>query len=301
MKIDFIRVPLFYGCDRKGAEKGPEKLFSNNVMGLFEEKGNQVSDAGIIPVMKVPESDKYKAHPKMKYLDAVIDANEKLAKRVSETIKKGHVPFNLGGDHSLGLGSLAGVSEALGKKTAVIWIDAHADINTVESSPSGNIHGMPLGASIGEGDESLINLYNKGIKIDPENVFLIGLRSVDDGEVEIIDKDCLNAWYMEEIRDKGIDRVCKEVLEILSKKEIDHIHISFDIDSIDSTLVPGTGTPVPNGMMPEESKKLLKALFSTGKISSVDFVEYNPDRDKDNITDRTCMEMLTAFADEMAR
>lgn len=301
MNIDLIRVPIFYGCDRKGAELGPNAIFNNNIMNVFQKYGNNINDAGCVNVCDVSEKDKHHDHPKMKYLGPIVDANVELASMVSNSIKNGRVPLTLGGDHCIGLGTLAGVSDANKGETAVIWIDAHADINTVETSPSGNIHGMPLGASIGVGDKSLTDLYIKKRKVNPNNVFLVGLRDVDDGEVEIIDDYELNAWYMEEIKDKGMGIVILEILDMMKKKNIENIHISYDIDSLDMTLVPGTGTPVSDGMFPDESKKLIKALFRTGLVRSVDFVEYNPEKDKNNITKNTVMDMLETFAQEMGK
>lgn len=299
MKIDFIKVPLFYGCDRPGVECGPDTLMKNGVMEIFEKYGNEVTDKGIVLVNEYSVEQKFESHPKMKYLKGVVETNEALAKEVESSLKNGRMPFILGGDHSLGLGSLAGVSSALGKDFAVIWIDAHADINTMETSPSGNIHGMPLGASFGEGEDVLKNIYFKGKKLDSNNAFIVGARSVDDGEVEIIDKDSVNVWYMEELNDKGMDVCIEEIISLLKKKGIKDVHISYDIDSLSSELVPGTGTPVANGMNYEDSEKLIRALIGTGLVRSIDFVEFNPKIDKDNVTLNSVMKMIEVYADAL--
>lgn len=301
MKIDFIKVPLFYGCDRPGVDKGPDVLIENGIVEMFEKYGNEINDKGNVLVNTYSVEEKYSSHPKMKYFKGVVETNEDLAKKVGDSLKNGRMPFTIGGDHSLGLGSLAGVSSAIGNDFAVIWIDAHADINTVESSPSGNIHGMPLGASFGVGAEELKNLYFKGKKVKANNAFIIGARSVDDGEVEIIDDESVNVWYMEEMRDKGMDIIIDEVLTLLKKKGIGNIHISYDIDSLSSELVPGTGTPVENGMDYTQSEKLVNALIATGLVRSIDFVEFNPVIDKNDVTLKSVLKMLEVYAKALGK
>lgn len=300
MHIDLVKVPLFYGCDREGVENGPQTLMDHGLEEIFTKAGNHVRDRGFVTVPVLNKEDKYKAHDHMKYLDGVIETNEALAEEVGQSIKDHYLPFTIGGDHSLGLGSIAGVTKVLGNEVGVIWIDAHADINTAESSPSGNIHGMPLGASMGAGHDALKNLYYEGRKVDPHNCFIIGARSVDDGEVTLIDELGINVWYMEEIRDKGMGIVLMELMELLEKRNIKDIHISYDIDSLDSALVPGTGTPVEDGMEYDESEQLIKGIIETEKVRSIDFVEFNPCRDNaDQITLRSVLRMATAFAEAL--
>lgn len=300
MHIDLIKVPLFYGCDREGVEHGPQTLIDHGLIELFSKTGNTVRDRGFIQVPVIDREDKYRTHDHMKYLDGIIQTNEALADEVVRSIADGYIPFTVGGDHSLGLGSLAGASKALGNDIGVVWIDAHADINTPETSPSGNIHGMPLGASMGEGHESLTELYYKGRKVDPRNCFIIGARSVDDGEVALIDKLGLNVWYMEEIREKGMGIIIMELMELLHQRNIKDIHISYDIDSLDASLVPGTGTPVVNGMEYDESEQLIKGVIETGLVRSIDFVEFNPKRDHaDGITLRSVLRMAKAFSEAL--
>ncbi|KAF5065260.1 arginase [Proteiniclasticum sp. QWL-01] len=301
MHIDLIKAPLFYGCDREGVEHGPQTLMDHGLIDILQSAGNQVRDRGFIPVPVIEPENKYLAHSHMKYLDGIIDTNTHLANQVVSSLTEGRLPLVVGGDHSLGLGSLAGVTKALGNEVAVIWIDAHADINTPETSPSGNIHGMPLGASMGEGHESLTNFYYNGQKVNPRNCFIIGARSVDDGEVEIIDRLGINVWYMEEIREKGMGIIILELMELLRRRNIKDIHISYDIDSLDSALVPGTGTPVVNGMEYDESEKLIRAITSTGMVRSVDIVEYNPKRDhEDQITLKSVLHMVQVFSKALA-
>lgn len=300
MKIDIIKVPLFYGCDRKGVEEGPQTLMDHGLMDLLRETGNVVRDKGFVTVPHLGEEDKYRAHPHMKYMDAIIETDEELARMVSASLEDGCIPFTIGGDHALALGTLAGTAKVNGPQIGVIWIDAHADINTPETSPSGNIHGMPLGASMGEGHERLTNLYYKGRKVNPRNCFIIGARSIDDGEVELIDRLGINVWYMEEIREKGMGIIILELMELLKQRNITDLHVSYDIDSLDAGLVPGTGTPVVDGMEYDESEKLIKAVIQTDLVRSIDFVEFNPRRDKPSqITLKSSFRMLKAFAEAL--
>lgn len=301
MKIDIINVPLFYGCDRPGVEFGPSVLKENDLLNIFTKAGNEVNEKNTIEIKEISENDKFKESKTMKYLDGVVDTNEKLAKEVEDSIKNGSLPFTIGGDHSLGLGTVAGTTAAFDNDMAVIWIDAHADINTPETSPSGNTHGMPLGASMGYGAEELKSIYYKGRKVNPNNVFILGARSVDDGEVALIDEAGINVWYMEEIRDKGMGIVIKELMELLEKRNAKNIHISFDIDSLDSSLVPGTGTPVENGMLYDETIKLISSIIETKKVRSIDFVEFNPKRDVENKTLVSSLTMIKAFAEALGK
>ena len=284
-------MPLFYGCDRPGVEKGPEELRKNNLIDIFEEN-HTVYDLGDIEVEKANAEDKFLSNSKLKYLDQVVNANNNLATKVLEALENNTLPFIVGGDHSLALGSIAGSSQFLGNDLAVIWIDAHGDINTHETTPSGNIHGMPLAASMGIGYEKLTSIFFNNFKVKPENVFILACRDLDEGEIELIDKLDINVWTNQDINNKGIDKVVKELLSLISSKNIKNIHLSYDIDCLDPEYVPGTGTPVSDGLSFSESKSLLEAILGTSLVKSIDFVEYNPDLDQNNRTKETCIELL---------
>lgn len=301
MKIELIGFPMFYGCDRPGVEHGPDKLRENGLVEILKKHNEEVEDFGNIDVISVDTDRKYASHKSMKYLDEVVDGNVKLAQAVEKSLKNGNLPFVVGGDHSLGLGSMAGVKAATEEEYAVIWIDAHADLNITESSPSGNIHGMPLGASTGLGDEVLTSLYVNDQKVKPENIYIIGLRSVDEGEEVIIREHGINIWRMTDIRERGMESVIKELQDMLAESGIRKIHLSYDIDSLDSRLVPGTGTPVEDGLEIDESKALVKSIISTGKVGSIDFVEFNPVIDKDDITLNSSLTMLEAFSEALGK
>lgn len=295
MKISIIDMPLFYGCDNPGVDKGPKVLRENNLLDIFNES-HQVCDMGEVHIKNVSSNDKYAANAKMKYLDEVLDANYSLATKVYDSLKNSHMPLVIGGDHSLGLGSVAGTSKYFKKNIAVIWIDAHGDINTDETSPSGNIHGMPLASSMGIGHASLTSFFEEGQKVKPTNVFIIGCRDLDLGELELIKEYNLNVWTMQDIKKKGMSMVLDELMESLHKNKVENIHFSFDIDSLDPSLVPGTGTPVANGLSFEEGKEAIERIIGTNLVRSMDLVEFNPYLDKTTTTLETCLELLKVIS-----
>ncbi|WP_299995759.1 arginase [uncultured Clostridium sp.] len=291
MNISIIGMPLFYGCDKPGVEKGPEELRKNNLIDIFKEN-HDVYDLGDIDVEKANAEDKFLSNSKLKYLDQVVSANNGLATKVLTALENDTLPFIVGGDHSLALGSIAGASKFLGNDLAVIWIDAHGDINTEETSPSGNIHGMPLAASMGIGYKKLTSIFFDDYKIKPENVFILACRDLDQGEIDLINKLNMHVWTNTDINIKGVHTVSKELLSLINEKNIKNIHLSYDIDCLDPEYVPGTGTPVHNGLSFTESKILLESILSTSLVKSIDFVEYNPDLDENNRTIETCIELL---------
>ncbi|MBM7871211.1 arginase [Clostridium pascui] len=290
MDINLIGVPLFYGCDKKGVEFGPKKLREKNIASVLNKYHN-VYDLGDLYVPQVLEAAKYEHHPKMKYLKPIIEVNTNLAQQVYASLSSGSFPLVIGGDHSLGLGSISGVSKYY-KNFGVIWVDAHGDINSYLTSPSGNIHGMPLAAAMGEGFDELTNLYFHGTKVKPENVFIIGARDLDKGECELIEKLNLNVYSTSRVREEGMNFIIQDILAKLKSQNVENVHLSFDIDCIDSLLVPGTGTPVGDGMTIGEAKTVLKCLGESRLIKSMDFVELNPELDKNDATANLSIDLL---------
>ena len=298
MNISIIGMPLFYGCDKPGVEKGPEELRKNNLIDIFQEN-HTVYDLGDIEVEKVNAEAKFLSNPKLKYLDQVVTANNGLAAKVLTALENNTLPLIIGGDHSLALGSIAGASKFLGNDLAVIWIDAHGDINTDKTSPSGNIHGMPLAASMGYGYEKLTSIFFDEAKIKPENVFILACRDLDKGEVDLINELNMNVWTNEQINNLGTKEVLNQLLLLIKEKNIKNIHLSYDIDCLDPNFVPGTGTPVNDGLTYTQSKEILQGIMSTSLVSSMDFVEYNPDLDINNKTKETCIELLKLISNEL--
>jgi arginase len=291
MNVSLIGVPINYGCDKEGAQHGPEKLREKKIVDVIRKYNHSIHDLGDLHVPKVCASEKYAFHDKMKYLKPIVEVNTNLAHEVYSALAAGNFPFVIGGDHSLGLGSISGASKFY-ENLAVVWIDAHGDINTSETSPSGNIHGMPLAAAMGIGCNSLTDIYYKGVKVKPENVFIIGARDLDDGEIQLAKEMNLNLFTMETIKQKGIRKTVEEIKHSLMLKNVEAIHISFDMDALDSELVPGTGTPVSDGMTLDEVKYVFKSLMNTGLVKSMDLVELNTFLDKDDVTAEVAIELV---------
>lgn len=296
MKIDVIGVPINYGCDRYGVELGPDKLRKSGMIEILKRNNGQIYDMGNLYIPMIDERDKYKWHDKMKYLNPVLEVNENLAHKVYSSLKSNSFPLIIGGDHSLGLGSISGASKFYGNM-AVIWIDAHGDINDCDSSPSGHIHGMPLSGVIDIGHSALRNLYYEGQKVKPENVYIIGARDLDPGEKVIADKQNINLYEMKEIKKLDLQNILKEVVEKIKASNVDGVHFSFDIDCLDPSIVPGTGTPVKDGFTLEEGKTIFKEILEAKFVTSMDFVEFNPRiDDRDNTTLKTCIELIDFFS-----
>lgn len=291
MNVNLIGVPLFFGSDIKGVDFGPEKLREKDIDRVITKNNHTVYDLGNIHIDNVSEDKKFSSHPNMKYLEPILEVNTNLAHQVYSSLTSHSFPFVVGGDHSLGLGSISGASKYY-NNLAVIWVDAHGDINTHETSPSGNIHGMPLAAAMGLGYKDLTNLYFEGIKVKPENVFIIGARDLDEGEETLIKEMNLNVYSTEDIKNKGIVSILNEINKVLKNNNVDGVHLSFDIDCLDSDLVPGTGTPVKNGMSLKQAKYLLRYLMETKLVKSMDFVELNSNLDKEDHTANLVVDLI---------
>lgn len=291
MDINLIGVPIFFGCDKKGVDLAPNKLREKNIAQIIKNNNHTVYDLGNLYVPEKKDCDKFLAHKNMKYIDSIIDVNTNLAHTVYSSLKSESFPLVIGGDHSLGLGSISGASKYY-NNLAVIWVDAHGDINTHETSPSGNVHGMPLAAAMGIGHDSLTKLYFEDRKVNPKNVFIIGARDLDAGELQLIEDHKLNVYTTEEVQKRGVENILNDIKEILIKNKVDAVHLSFDIDSIDPKFLPGTGTPVDNGLTVNECKFILKYLLETRLIKSMDFVELNTELDKGNDTIELCVEII---------
>lgn len=298
MKINVIGVPLNLGCDRSGVERAPNHLRERGLINLIRKNGHKVFDLGNLYVPPVSEANKFAHSNSVKYLDTVVEVNNNLAELVYDTLRGGAFPLVIGGDHSLGLGSASGVGKCF-DDFGIIWLDAHGDINTSETSPSGNIHGMPLSALMGMGNEELVNVYAPGNKVNPQNVFLVGSRSLDEGELELIKKERLSVYTMETIQEKGIAYVAEDIKRKLKERRIRNIHFSIDVDSIDPEYAPGTGTRVDKGLRPDQFKEFVEHILFTNLIKSVDLVELNPELDFHERTSNLCLEMIDYITERL--
>lgn len=292
MDINLIGMPIYYGCDKEGVECGPSALREYKIVDLIKKFGHRVYDLGDIIVPKASVEEKYRDHANMKYLSPIVESCNNLAQQVYLSLNSNCLPFVVGGDHALGIGSIAGASKHF-KELAVIWVDAHTDINSHETSPSGNIHGMPLSASMNVGHPTLTNIYYEGQKVKPENVYIIGARDIDPGEVQIAEKTQLNLYTMDTVREKGLENILNTITEKIKASNVDGVHLSFDLDSLDPSIIPGTGTPVADGFDLEEGKLILTKILNEKFVTSMDFVELNPILDnEDKVTIKNCIELL---------
>lgn len=279
-KISMIGVPMDLGQSRRGVDMGPSALRYAGAIERLQSLNYDVHDMGDIPINR-PGSIEDK-ESKLKNLEQVIEANETLARMVDGEIQKDRFPLILGGDHSIAIGSLAGISKHY-ENLGVIWYDAHGDLNTSETSPSGNIHGMPLAISLGLGHERLTGLYDYTPKIKPENVIIIGARSLDPGERELIRERGIKVYTMHEIDRMGMSAVMEETIQYF-KENTDGLHLSLDLDGLDPTEAPGVGTPVLGGMTYRESHLAMEMLFESELLTSLEVVEVNPILDEKNKT-----------------
>lgn len=288
MNLDIITVPTFYGCDKKGVDLGPKVLLENNLLSILEKCGHKINQIIDIPI-DIDDKDKFEGNKEIKYFDKIIPMVKSLSEEIENSYKQGNFPIILGGDHSISIGSLSGFSRNF-DNTGVIWIDAHGDLNTPKTSPSCNAHGMPLACSLGYGDEKFLSLFNK--TIDPKNVFLFGIRSLDKGEKNFIIENEMHIYDSNSLSQLNYDLIIDTLKKYGENNNIKNFHLSFDIDVFDPSCVPGTGTPVKKGLFMDEMKEFMEKLLSAINIVSMDFVEFNPILDKNNTTLNLCLEIL---------
>jgi arginase len=292
--VDIIGFPMDLGADRRGVDMGPSALRIANIKQRLENLGYSVEDLGDL-FIRNQELQTIK-NPKLKYLSEIVRTCELLAKRVEKSLEQNHFPLCIGGDHSMAIGTLAGVASYCKKKKyepGLIWIDAHADMNTEETTPSGNIHGMSVAASLGLGNKLLTNIHGFSPKIKPENVTFIAIRSLDNEERETIKRLGLKVYTMTDIDRKGINFIINKILKDY-KSRVQHIHVSFDVDSIDPSEAPGVGTPVNGGLSYREAHLLMETIAECGCMSSLEVAEVNPILDTRNRSAEITAELVAS-------
>lgn len=294
MVIKLLGVATGKGGPVPGAEDGPYQLRRQGLVARLSEAGHDVEDLGDIPgvyetrfATRVARRANYLAHS--------IQVNRHLHACVLGTRRKSPEAFLLiiGGDHSLAIGALSGLSDAC-TRLGIIWVDAHADFNTPQTSPTGNIHGMSLAVACGLGLDDLSAIADRSPVVRSEDVVLLGCREVDAGERENVKRCRVRMLSTDEWRARGIVPAALEAVSELQTR-CDHIHLSFDIDVLDAMLVAGTGTPVPGGLTVGEATALLAALGESQAIGSAEFVEYNPKLDRDGSTGALTLSLIQAF------
>jgi arginase len=295
-KIRVIGVPLDLGQSRRGVDMGPSAVRVAGLEARLEALGHVVEDGGNVPVA-IPEQEK-EGHAHAKYLKEITATCTKHAELVLKTLESGKVPLALGGDHSVAAGTVAGVAEYYRRqkqKVGLIWIDAHSDINTPDSSPSGNVHGMPLAAIMGLWPSELANIFGFSPKVSPENCVLVGIRDVDAVEKENIRKAGVEVFTMRDIDERGMRAVMEETLHMATRGTAGY-HVSLDMDWVDPEDAPGVGTPVPGGATYREAHLAMEIMADDGHLLSFEIVEVNPVIDEHNRTAELAVELaLSAF------
>ncbi len=280
-QISIIGVPMDLGQNRRGVDMGPSAMRYAGVIETLEALHFQIEDLGDIKISR-PSRGAEQLQDNLRNLSQVAEGNELLAKQVDKAVATGKFPLVLGGDHSIAIGSLAGIAKHY-ENLGVIWYDAHGDLNTAETSPSGNIHGMPLAVNLGLGHERLTSILGYQPKLKPENIVIIGARSLDEGEKELIREKGVKVYTMHEVDRMGMSAVITEVIDYL-KERTDGVHLSLDLDGLDPGDAPGVGTPVIGGLSYRESHLAMEMLAETDMITSAEFVEVNPILDEKNKT-----------------
>lgn len=276
-KVEVVGVPMDLGADRRGVDMGPSAIRYARLKESLERLGIEVTDRGNLRV-PVPESAS-EAVQNAKYFPIIHAVCEELAETVAGVIRGGSFPLVLGGDHSIAMGTIAGVRRARGRAPGLIWVDAHGDINTPTTSPSGNVHGMPVHFALEEAS------------VDPARMVFIGLREVDEGERKLIRELGVKAFTMADIDRLGMSRVVDEALAIVSDGE-SSVHVSFDMDGIDPQEAPGVGTPVRGGISYREAHTLMEAVAASGTLGSLEITEINPILDRENQTAILAVELI---------
>jgi arginase len=254
--------------------------------------GYEVKDRGNIFVEQVERLRDDSNHAR--YLDEIAAASRRLAEKTREVLDKGGMPVVLGGDHSIAVGSVSGVSAYFherGEKVGIIWLDAHADMNTPETTDSGNIHGMPLACLMGRGPAMLTEIFDFAPKVDPKNVALIGIRDIDAGERKLIKELGVRAFTAREMDERGMTAIMDEALTIASNGTAGY-HVTLDVDFIDPRFAPGVGTPVPGGATYRESHLAMERVADHGGMVSLEYAELNPVYDVRNQSAEVGVELL---------
>ena len=283
MKISLIGAPLDFGAGRRGVDMGPSAIRVANLHQRLAALGHDVVDLGNVEAPQqesLPEGD-----PKAKYLQPIALTCKRLAAQVAKIVAQGRFPVVLGGDHSIAAGTISGVTKK--RKLGVIWVDAHGDINTPDTTPSGNVHGMPLAALLGREPKPLLS----SAPLNPANVALVGLRDVDPGEKVHIAQWGVHGYTMRDVDERGMRSIMEEAIRIATKGTAG-FHLSFDMDAIDPATAPGVGTPVPGGLSYREAHLIMEMAHDSGKLESLEVVEVNPVLDISNRTADLAVELI---------
>jgi arginase len=288
MRIRVIGVPMDLGSDRRGVDIGASAIRYAGLNDQLRRLDHQVLDIGNI-VVPQPESQPI-GNSHLKYLEPIVKVAEELADAVTTTLEESDFPLILGGDHSIALGSITGITR-VHKDVGVLWIDAHADFNTEETTPSGNIHGMALAALAGLGNSCLTTLGGWAPKLNTQTLVIVGARDLDDGERRLLRTHHIHVFTMSDIDQRGFSDVMRQSLAIAGEAN-DGIHVSLDMDALDPTYAPGVGTPVRGGLTYREAHLAMELIADSGRLIAMDVVEVNPVLDRENATALLAVELV---------
>lgn len=288
--LEIIGMPQDYGQRLRGVDMGPSALRVAGLKEALERLAFRVIDDGDIesPVMATQDA----GEPNLRLLPAVVEGSKRLAEAVHQVLLKRHFPIVVGGDHSISIGTMAGLG-LVEPKQGLIWIDAHGDFNTPATTPSGNIHGMALAVNLGYGDPRLTSIGGAFPKAREENTVLVGVRDLDPGERRALRDSNVTAFTIRDIDELGMKAVMERAIQ-LAAHGVDHVHLSFDMDVINPDEAPGVGTPVDGGITYREAHLALEMLADSKILTSVEFVEINPILDIRNRTSELAVELITS-------
>lgn len=290
--IAITNVHLDLGAGRRGTDMGPSAIHVAQLIPRLQKIGHEV--ALINSLGSKSNEELLIQESNAKFLPDILKICTELKSTVMQNMDQGHFPLVLGGDHSQAIGTISGIANHMrqrNKELGVIWVDAHTDMNTPDTSPSGNIHGMPLATVLGEGHPALVELNGVRPSLRPENVAIIGARDIDVTERSIVENTGVRVYTMSEIDRRGAAVCFAEAIERVSKNT-DGIHLSFDLDGVDPREAPGVGTPVPGGLSLRESHLICEMLSETGKLVGMEMVELNPILDIANQTGKLAVWLI---------
>ncbi|MDN3920094.1 arginase [Roseateles violae] len=291
--VSLIGAPTDIGAGARGASMGPEALRVANIGPTLQSHGVDVVDRGNLAGPANPWLPPLEGY---RHLDEVVAWNQVVHEAVYAELQGGRMPILLGGDHCLGLGSISAVARhcrEAGKKLRVLWLDAHADFNTSELTPSGNIHGMPVACLCGFGPKELIEIGGKVPAINPKWIRQIGIRSVDPGEKRFVHEQELEVFDMRYIDEMGMRHTMELALATLDANT--HLHVSFDVDFLDPAIAPGVGTTIPGGPTYREAQLCMEMIADTGRLASLDVMELNPALDVRNQTALLAVDLIESL------
>ncbi|MHC9085701.1 arginase [Luteimonas sp. RIT-PG2_3] len=293
LPISIFGAPTDIGAGRRGASMGPEGLRVAGLIEALRARGIDVVDRGDVPGPKNPWTGPVNGY---RHLDEVVAWNQGVLAATAAELAAGRMPVMLGGDHCVAVGSIAAVANhcrQTGKKLRVLWLDAHTDFNTQEITPSGNLHGMPVSCLCGIGPEQLTGLGGHTPAIVPAQLRQIGIRSVDEDEKRLVQKHAIDIYDMRYIDEVGMKTVMEQALQGLDEQT--HLHVSFDVDILDPSIAPGTGTPIPGGINYREAQLMMEMIADTGRMGSLDIVEVNTALDNGNATAELAVDLVESL------